>query len=328
MLLIIDGNNLAWAGYYALERVMKPEDDERRHRVAMLGLAGMVLGAIARGGEPPGAAPSAVSHVALCFDEGRPLRRRQIYPPYQTGRERDPKFMRFEPTILGAIAEFGEMAVSSLPVDVVRGVNTEADDLIAALVDANPRLHKRIVSSDRDFLQLIGASTSVYSPIKKVVIDESNFFEQVTPRGAGTMFPPERFLDYRALVGDTSDDVPGVPGMGPLSAVKLLARAPIEAYYGEPAAVRAALGRKSLALEAAFADGTARAIVERNRVLMDLRLRAPCWDELQTLVQRGTWDPIRFRAWWEEQRISSVEEAVLFATVEALSAARAEARPT
>ena len=50
MFLLLDGNNIAWAGYYALERAMKPEDDERRSRVAMLGLAAGILGAIARGG--------------------------------------------------------------------------------------------------------------------------------------------------------------------------------------------------------------------------------------------------------------------------------------
>ncbi len=57
MFLILDGNNIAWAGYYALERAMKPESPERRARVALLGLAGMALGAIARGGTPPGEQP-------------------------------------------------------------------------------------------------------------------------------------------------------------------------------------------------------------------------------------------------------------------------------
>lgn len=321
MLLLIDGNNLAWAGYYALERAMKPDSDERRHRVAMLGLAAGILGVIARAGEPPGSVQvKPIARVAICFDEGRPLRRRLIYPPYQTGRERDPKFVANEPIILGAIREFTEVATSSLPVEILRGENTEADDLIAGLVHANGGVPKRIVSTDRDFLQLIDVSTSVYAPVKKLVIDETNFDEAVMPKGAGRMLPRGRFLDYRALVGDPSDSLPGVPGIGTLSAVKILARAPLETYFDDAAAIRAALGRKSDRVERGFADGTAREIVERNRVLMDLRLPAPCWGQLAELTSRGTWERTRFESWFKDQRFGSVDESALFSRLESLAA--------
>ena len=182
MFLLLDGNNLAWAGYYALERAMKPDSAERRHRVAVLGLASMALGAIARAGEPPTGLPpttaaqpslfapeagqQVISRVAICFDKGRPLRRREIFPAYQTGREGDPKFIENEPTILAAIDEFTQMCASILPFEVLRGENTEADDLIAGLVQHNPKIDKRIVSTDRDFLQLIGPRTTVYAPVK------------------------------------------------------------------------------------------------------------------------------------------------------------------
>ena len=323
MLLLLDGNNLAWAGYYALERAMKPDTDERRQRVAMLGLAGMALGAIARGGEPPGRTPATpLTRVAVCFDEGRPLRRRELFPAYQTGREGDPKFIQNESTILGAIAEFCEVC-QNLPVDVVRGENTEADDLIAGLVDAHPDSAKRIVSSDRDFLQLIGPMTTIYSPIKKVVIDEAAFFEAVAPRtssGKLLLFPRDRFLDYRALIGDPSDNLPGVSGIGPLTAAKLLAHAAVDTYFGDARAVRAALERKSLAIEQAFQDGTAEAIVARNRELMDLRSGAPCWSDLDALTSRGTWDRSAFEDWLKEERIGSVDAAALTEQLESLAA--------
>src|SRR2546423_10236162 len=107
MFLLIDGNNMAWAGYYALERAMKPDTPERRDRVAMLGLGGTVLGAIARNGEPPdGPEGEPLTRVAICFDEGRPLRRRELFPAYQTGREGDPKFVENESTILRAVSAF------------------------------------------------------------------------------------------------------------------------------------------------------------------------------------------------------------------------------
>lgn len=348
MLLLIDGNNLAWAGYYALERAMKPEDDERRARVASLGLASMILGAIARDGEPPAAGgPSpasrrgspkqagfafedssktaAVTRVAIAFDEGRPLRRRQVYPPYQTGREGDPKFVENEPTILGAVARFCEIAEQALPVDVLRGTNTEADDLIAGVVQRETQIHKRIVSTDRDFLQLIGPATDVYAPVKKLIINETNFDDVAAPKtssGKSIPFPRDRYLDYRALTGDPSDNLPGLSGMGPLSAAKLLRLAPLDDYFGKPNAVRDALERKSLVVEQAFRDGSAKDIVERNRVLMDLRRPAPCWDDLDALTTRGTWRLDRFEEWYRAEKISAVEETSLLARLESLAANR------
>jgi len=321
MLLILDGNNLAWAGYYGLERAIKPETPERQLRVAVLGLASMALGAIARGGVAPGTPPDgAVTDVAVCFDQGRPIRRRAIFPAYQTGRERDPKFIANEPIVLAAIDELRD-AARWLPVAVLRAPNTEADDLIAGLVRRNGGGPARIVSTDRDFLQLVGPATSIYSPVRKIVIDDAGFFAAMFPRADpdAPPFPRDRFLDYRAIVGDASDDVPGVPGVGEQSAVRLLAAAPLDAYFGDADRVRAALGRRSAAVEAAFASGAARAIVERNRALMDLRRPAPCWDDLDALTQRGDWDADRFRGWIEGQNIRTVDAAALFARMEALA---------
>lgn len=324
MFLILDGNNIAWAGYYALERAMKPESPERRARVALLGLAGMALGAIARGGTPPGEQPEPLTRVAICFDEGRPLRRRAIYPPYQTARDADPKFTGNEPTILGAIAEFTEVVARALPFEVLRLKNTEADDLVAALVARSAEMAARICSGDRDFYQLISPTTTIYSPIKKVVIDETNFFEHAAPKtsdGARVEFPRERFLDYRTVVGDPSDTLTGVRGAGALSAARLLARAPLDDYLGNPRAVRAALGRKSEAMERAFADGTAEAIVRRNRTLMDLRVPSPPWQELDAATTRGSWDRRGADEWLREEKITAVDPSMLTTQLERLARA-------
>jgi DNA polymerase-1 len=223
------------------------------------------------------------------------------------------------------VAEFCTIASEALPVDVLRGVNTEADDLIAGVVQRETKIHKRIVSTDRDFLQLIGPKTDVYAPVKKIIIDESNFDDVAAPKtssGKAITFPRERYLDYRALTGDPSDNLPGVSGMGPLSAAKLLRRAPLDSYFGNATAVRDALERKSLAVEQAFRDGTAQQIVERNRMLMDLRRPAPCWDVLDTLTTRGAWRCDRFEAWYRDEKITAVEESPLFARLEALAASR------
>jgi 5'-3' exonuclease len=357
VLLILDGNNLAWAGYYGLERAMKPDTPERKHRVALLGLASMTLGVIARGGIAPpntGAAPQErgrprprpaanqssmfddattpatsagpnITRVAIAFDEGRPLRRREVFPAYQTGREGDPKFVENEPTILAAIAEFCTVCETMLPFDVLREKNTEADDLIAGLVHHNPKLDKRIVSTDRDFLQLIGPKTTVYSPVKKVVIDENNFVAEAMPKtssGDPVIFPRERFLDYRALTGDPSDNLPGVPGIGALTAAKLLAAHPLGDYLRPAAApsvkrpgglVREVLGRKSTAVEAAFAHGSSASTIARNRELMDLRRPAPCWDDLPSHTTSGRYNRNALESWLDEEKIQTVDRPQLFA---------------
>ncbi len=302
---------------------MGAETPDENVRAALLGLTQSVLGFASRNGEPPtpGRPPSTAqagfafgsetetSRLVVCFDEGRPLRRRQIYPPYQTGREGNPSFMENEPFVLAGIAQFIEMT-SLLPVEVVRGVNTEADDLIAAVVMQAPEDRVRIASTDRDFLQLVDGRVSVYSPVKRIVIDESNFAEVTAPRGSDDVpivFPRERYLDYRAASGDASDDLPGIPGVGALTAARLLVHAELDAYFASPELAGRVLGRRNAKLEESLANNLARDAVERNRALMDLRLAATRYPDLSDYQRRGTWDEARFRAWVAEQRIAALD---------------------
>ena len=251
------------------------------------------------------------------------MRRRELFPRYQMDREDDPKFVQNEPTILRAIDEFAE-GMKQAPVEVLRGPNTEADDLIAGLVKSS-KVMRRIVSTDRDFLQLIERGLSVYAPVKRLIIDESNFYEAAAPRtssGAIVTFPRERFLDYRALIGDPSDSVPGVPGVGPLSAAKLLAEANADAFFGKPEKVRAALGRKSDGVERAFADGSAKSIVTRNRELMDLRRASPVWPRIEEMTTCGTWNRAKFEKWYDDLRVTSVVKDELFGRLETMAQGR------
>ena len=323
MLLIADGNNLAWAGFHALRRAMGAETPVENIRATLLGLTQSVLGFASRNGEPaipgrplssaqPGFAfgsETETSRLVVCFDEGRPLRRRQIYPPYQTGREGNPSFMENEPFVLAGISQFIEMT-SFLPVEVVRGVNTEADDLIAAVVAQAPENRVRIASTDRDFLQLVDGRVSVYSPVKRIVIDEANFSEVTAPRGSDELpiaFPRERYLDYRAASGDASDDLPGIPGVGALTAARLLVYAELDAYFETPDLAGRVLGRRNARLESSLASNVAREAVERNRALMDLRLAARRYPDLSSYQRRGTWDEGKFRTWVGEQRIAALD---------------------
>lgn len=330
----MDGNNLAWAGFHALRKAMEAESEDEKSRAALLGLTQSVLNLAIRGGEPPvpgrplEAAASftgnPVRGLTVAFDEGRPLRRRTVYPSYQLGRESNPAFAENEPAVLAAIAQFIELT-AMLPVTVARGVNTEADDLIACLA-LGTREPVRIASTDRDFLQLVDERLTIYSPVKRVVIGVAEFTAATAPKtadGTPIAFPRERYLDYRVASGDPSDDLPGIPGVGAVTAARLLAEAPLDAYLDEPALAAKALGRRNAKLEAALAGDAAREAVARNRVLMDLRLAAKRYDTLDGYLQRGTWNEAGFRAWVADQRIAGLEIEPACRILEALAKAAA-----
>ncbi len=324
MFIIADGNNLAWAGFHALRRPMGAETPEELTRAALLGLSGSVLGLIARSAEPPDGRPfqpmfQRVKRFAIVFDEGRPLRRRAIYPAYQTGREGQSAFMDNEPYVLAGVRQFLEGA-AMMPIIVLRGENTEADDLICALaLKADPG-EVRIASTDRDFLQLVDERVSIYSPVKKLVIDAANFSDVVSPSGSDNVpirFPRERYLDYRVASGDASDDLPGIPGVGTLTAAKLLAAAPLDAYFERPALAAEVTGRRNAKLELALTSEEARTIVARNRALMDLRAAATLYPALDPYTAiTGKWDEAGFREWMTAQRMGRTD---VDTTVQALS---------
>jgi 5'-3' exonuclease len=314
MHIIADGNNIAWAGFHSMRKATGAESREEFVRSALLGLTQSIVGLVVRAGEPPdepgrsGPARHRISGLTVVFDDGRPLRRRTLFPAYQTGREGDPNFMDNERYVLDGVDQFVE-AAHSLPLAILRGVNTEADDLVAAFTESHEG-PVRIASTDRDFLQLIDERVSIYSPVKRLVITTENFSDATAPRdsnGTATAFPRERYLDYRVASGDASDNLPGIPGVGALTAAKLVAVAPIDAYVHDRRLLSNTLGRRNVKVEGAFASGEAAAVIERNRTLMDLRLAALGYPSLENYERRFTWNETEFRAWVRSQRIAALD---------------------
>ncbi|MCK9520605.1 MAG: hypothetical protein M0R74_16500, partial [Dehalococcoidia bacterium] len=95
--------------------------------------------------------------------------------------------------------------------------------------------------------------------------------------------------------------------VGALTAARLLALAPLDAYFDEPRLAEQALGRRNAKLDAALRDEATLEIVARNRLLMDLRLAAKRYDDIDEMVMRGTWNEAEFRAWVADQRIAGLE---------------------
>ena len=314
MHIVADGNNIAWAGFHSMRKATGANTREEFVRSALLGLTQSIVGLVVRAGEPP-AEPGRpnvpkqpVTGLTVVFDEGRPLRRRALFPAYQTGRESDPNFMDNERFVLEGVAQFIE-AARTLPVTVLRGVNTEADDLVAAFALGQAGA-VRIASTDRDFLQLVDERVSIYSPVKRLVITTGNFEDATAPRdssGTASTFPRERYLDYRVASGDASDNLPGIPGVGALTAAKLVAVAPIETFLNDRRLLTDTLGRRNVKVEGAFASGEAAEVIQRNRTLMDLRLAAQSYPSLEGYEQRFRWQESAFRAWVRQQRIAALD---------------------
>ena len=150
-------------------------------------------------------------YLLFALDAPGPSFRQQIDPNYKAQRPEPPEELKQQLPV--AIEWIEKMGLHKLMKE-----GFEADDIIASMVKcAKERgLKVRIVSHDKDLYQLIDDGKVVlFDPIKKIEIDEKAAFEKYG-------IYPKQFTDYQALIGDSSDNVPGVPGIGPKTAVKLL----------------------------------------------------------------------------------------------------------
>ena len=150
------------------------------------------------------------SHLAVVFDAGGKNFRHEIFPDYKSHRPPVPDDM---------IPQFPLIreAVASLNIDILEKQGFEADDIIAtfAKMASNQGLKVTIISSDKDLMQLIDDNISLYDPLKAKSIKAEQVMEKFGVR-------PDQVQDVLSLIGDSSDFVPGVPGIGPKGAAELI----------------------------------------------------------------------------------------------------------
>lgn len=158
---------------------------------------------------------SNVDKIICTWDGGRSKWRKSLYPEYKANRsyndtpEEKEKFDGLWEQI-NILHEF----LPSLGVYSIRMPETEADDIIAAIC-RNTEEQKIVVSADKDMLQLIDNTTTIYSPYKEKIISLINFYEE-------TGVTLESYMGYRALVGDKSDNILGISGIGEKTAKNLM----------------------------------------------------------------------------------------------------------
>ncbi len=154
------------------------------------------------------------AYLAVAMDSITPTFRHERYPEYKANREQAPQDLHAQVPVI-------EEILAALRIPCLRRDGYEADDLLATLA-ARCRKEKRpcfILSGDKDILQLVGEGVSMLQPPKAgegfTVLDREGVFQV---RGIW----PEQVVDYLALTGDSSDNVPGVSGVGEKTALKLL----------------------------------------------------------------------------------------------------------
>ena len=180
-------------------------------------------------------------YIAVVFDAGR-SHREELYPEYKATREKMPRELRDSlPRIRELVEAFGDQVIA------VEG--WEADDVIGTLaaraVEAG--LEAVIVSGDKDFFQLVGDGVHLLNPGRGGPHGVGQ--QWVDARAAEKKFgvEPGRVVDYLALVGDSSDNVPGAPGIGPKTAQKLLTEyGTVEEVLAHAGDIKAKRARESL----------------------------------------------------------------------------------
>ena len=154
-------------------------------------------------------------YLACAFDSKGKTFRHEIYPDYKANRSEMPKEMQDQLVHLWEILD-----LMNIPVLKKNGV--EADDIIGTLAKnaKNEGLRTYIVSGDKDFTQLVDDDILLYAPGMKKSPDPVIYDSYKVEQKWGV--PPKRIIDLLGLMGDNSDNVPGVAGVGPKTAVKLL----------------------------------------------------------------------------------------------------------
>lgn len=201
-LFIVDAMALAFRSYHAISRPLTTSSGMPTQ--AIYGSLMFFFNLIEK--EKP-------DYLLVASDCAAPTFRHDLYDGYKAHRKEMPEDLAVQIPYL-------YRAFEALGCPVLKQEGLEADDLIGSLVHqwSNESLKCFIVSGDKDFLQLVGPDVSLYSPKKGGIVTVTDVAGVKAKYGVG----PEHVIDILALVGDTADNVPGVPGIGEKGAAKLI----------------------------------------------------------------------------------------------------------
>ena len=203
---LIDGSGYIFRAYYALPPLSRKSDGLPTGAVS--GFCSMLFKLLEDSRSDDSIHKP--THFAVIFDSARKNFRNDIYSDYKANRTEAPED-------LAPQFEYIRKAVKAFNLPSIELINYEADDLIATyakkIIDAGAKV--TVISSDKDLMQLVSDKIRLYDPMKNKVLGEKEVFEKFGVK-------PNQVIDVQSLAGDSSDNVPGVPGIGVKTAAELI----------------------------------------------------------------------------------------------------------
>ena len=293
-LLLIDGHSVAYRAFFALP-VENFATSTGQHTNAVFGFTSMLINVL-RDEQP--------THVVVAFDVARESFRTEQYPEYKANRATSPDEFKGQVALVKDVLD-------ALNIRHIEKAGYEADDLIATLSTeaAADGYDVYIVTGDRDAMQLVQDHVTVLYPRRGV-----SDLARMTPAAVEEKYlvPPARYPELAALVGETSDNLPGVPGVGPKTAAKWIAQ--YDGLDNIVARAEQVPGKAGQSLRDHLDD------VVRNRrlnaLLRDLELDLALPD-----TQRVDWDRERVHELFDALEFRVLRERLIEATAAAEPAA-------
>src|SRR3984957_10350231 len=273
-LILIDGSGFIFRAYHALPPMTRPDGTPVN---AVFGFSNM-LAKLLR--EHVG------THIAVIFAAGRKTFRHRLYEDSQAHRPPPPDDL---------LPQFNLVreATEAFGVPAVELEDWEADDLIAAYAKAvnDAGGQATLVSSDKDLMQLIRPGVEMLDPIKQKPIGPAEVMEKYG-------VTPDKMIDVQALIGDPTDNVPGVPGIGPKGAAQLINEfGDLDSVLAAAPAMKPSKRRESLLEHADKA--------RMSRDLVTLRTDTPMPTPVDQLHARP-YDKAALAAWLKTQGFRSI----------------------
>ena len=203
---LIDGSGYIFRAYYALPPLSRKSDGLPTGAVS--GFCSMLFKLLEDSRSDDSIHKP--THFAVIFDSARKNFRNDIYSEYKANRSE-------APDDLAPQFEYIRKSVKAFNLPSIELLNYEADDLIATYAKqiTNAGAKVTVISSDKDLMQLVSNNIRLYDPMKSKVIGEKEVYEKFGVK-------PNQVIDVQSLAGDSSDNIPGVPGIGVKTAAELI----------------------------------------------------------------------------------------------------------
>ncbi|MBW3595600.1 MAG: DNA polymerase I, partial [Actinobacteria bacterium] len=282
-LLLLDGYSLAFRAFFALPEDLTTTDGT--HTNAVYGFTAMLIKLLQE--QKP-------DYIACCFDMGAPLERTAEYSDYKSNRSTAPDTFTSQMPLVREV-----LRVMQIPTFELAG--HEADDVIAFLAKCAEKegVNVRIVTGDRDFFQLVNKNIHVLYN-RRGITDIVEMDAKAVEDRYGV--PPTKYVDLKALEGDNSDNLPGVPGVGTKTAAKL-----VQKYGSAEEAVAHAHEQTPKLSQNLAAHGDQVAINKRLSTLAEVPLEDVGLDDMKM----GAWDMDELRDVYKSLEFRSLLERLL-----------------